>query len=47
MQSINTCQWLLGAPLKAKYLYSTVSVVAPLKKEYLLVICFVVRYMSE
>jgi len=38
---------LLGAPLKAKYLHSTVSVGAPLKVEYLLMICFVVHYMSE
>jgi len=42
-----TFQWLLGAPLKAKYLHSTVSVGVPLKAEYLLMICFVVHYMSE
>jgi len=35
------------APLKAKYLHNTVSVGAPLKAEYLLIICFVVHYMSE
>jgi len=36
----------VGVPLKAKYLHSTVSVGGPLKAEYLLMICFVVHYMS-
>jgi len=36
-----------GAPLKGKYLHITVSVGGPLKAEYLVMICFVVYYMSE
>ena len=36
----------VGVPLKAKYLHSTVSVGGLLKAEYLLMICFVVHYMS-
>jgi len=33
--------------LKGKYLHITVSVGGPLKAEYLVMICFVVYYMSE
>ena len=40
----SSCCW---GPLKAKYLQTTVSVGAPLKEEYLLLICFVVHYMGE
>jgi len=37
----------VGAPLKAKYLHIAVSLGDSLKAEYLLMICFVVHYMSE
>jgi len=37
----------VGAPLKVKYLHITVSVGVPLKAEYLLMICFLVHYLSE
>jgi len=37
----------VGGPLKANYLQIAVGVGAPLKAEYLLMICFVVHYVSE
>jgi len=37
----------VGPPSKANYLHITVSVGTPLKAEYLLMICFVVHYMTE
>ena len=36
-----------GASLKAKYLHIKFTVGGPLKAEYLVMICFVVYYMSE
>jgi len=33
--------------LEAQYMHSTVSVGGPFEAEYLLMICFVVQYMSE
>jgi len=35
------------APLKGKYLHITDSVGDPLKAEYLVMVCFVVYYMTE